>query len=61
MKGNDKGSLQESGSNVVSPKKNRFYALHSRGKKESSPDVVTDMLEVFSLNVCALLDLCATL
>ena len=38
------------------PKKNRFYALHSRGDQEDSPDVVTGMLQVLSINVYALLD-----
>ena len=32
------------------PKKNRFYALHSRCDQEESPDTVTGMLQVFSIN-----------
>ena len=38
------------------PKKNHFYALPSRGEQESSPDVVTSMLQVFSINVYDLFD-----
>ena len=41
--------------------KNRFYALRSRGEQETSLDVVTSMLKVFSLDVYALLDPGATL
>ena len=37
------GQAQESGSSNA-PKKNRFYAFRSRGKQETSPDVVTGML-----------------
>ena len=54
------GQAQESGSNV-DPKKNLFYALRSRGEQETSPDVVTVMLKVFSTDIYALLDLGATL
>ena len=32
-------------------KRNRFYELKARGEQESSPDVVTGMLQVFSVNV----------
>ena len=38
VKGKKKGSGQESGSNVDSPKKNYFYDLRSRGDEEISPD-----------------------
>ncbi|XP_069154386.1 uncharacterized protein [Solanum lycopersicum] len=43
LKGQYKGSgqAQASGSNVDTPKKNRFYLLRSRSEQESSPDVVT--------------------
>ena len=37
-------------------KRNRFYELKARGEQESSPDVVMCMLQVFSVNVYALLD-----
>ena len=43
------------------PKKNHFYALRSRGEQESSHNVVTDMFQVFSIDVYALLDPGATL
>ena len=61
MKGKDKGRGQASGSNVDALKKNHFYALRSRGEKESSLDVVTCMLKVFSIDMYVLLDLGATL
>ena len=44
-----------------SPKKNHFYALCFKGELESSLDVVTRMLHVFSIDVYALLDQGATL
>ena len=57
MNGQDEGSgeAQASDSNVDSLEKNRFYALRSRGEQESSPDVLTSMLLVFSIDVYALL------
>ena len=62
LKSQDKGSgqAQASGSSD-GPKKNHFYALHSRGEQETSLDIVTSMLKVFSLDVYALLDPGATL
>ena len=42
-------------------KRNQFYALHSRGDQEISPNDVTGMLQVFSINVYALLSPSATL
>ena len=47
--------------NPDAPNKNRFYALLSRGEQKESLDVVTGMLQVFSIHVYALLDPCATL
>ena len=44
------GQAQASGSSDA-PKKNHFYALRSRGEQESSPNVMTGMLNVFSLDV----------
>ena len=56
LNGQEKGcQAQASGSSDV-PKNNRFYAIHSRGEQETSPDVVTSMLEVFSIDLYALLD-----
>ena len=45
LKSQDKGSgqAQASGSSDA-PKKNRFYALRSRGEQETSPDMVTESL-----------------
>ena len=58
FKGQDKGSgqAQASGSNV-----DHFYALHSRDEQESSRDVGTVILQVFSIDVYALFDLGSTL
>ena len=63
MRGKDKdsGKYQASCSKVDPPKKNYFNALRSRGEQESSPDVVTGMLQVFAINVYCLLDPGATL
>ena len=57
-----KGSVksQASGSNEA-PIKNRFYALFSRGKQETFLDMVTGMLEVFSIDIYVILDPDATL
>ena len=54
------GQAQASGSNEASMK-NHFYALRSRSEQETSPDVVTVMLKVFSIDVYVLLDPGATL
>ena len=54
------GQAQASGSSDA-PKKNRFYALCSRGDEETYPDVVTGMWKIFTLDVYALLDPGATL
>ena len=63
VNGKDKscGKSQASGSNVDATRKNHFYILRSRGEQESSPDVVTGMLQFFSKNVYSLLDPGATL
>ncbi|XP_069155744.1 uncharacterized protein [Solanum lycopersicum] len=57
VRGQDKGSgqAQSSGFNDA-PKMNRFYALLSRGEQETSANVVTSILKVFSIDVYALLD-----
>ena len=56
LKSQDKGSgqSQASGSSDAS-KKNLLYALRSRGEQETSPYVVTGILEVFSFDVYVLL------
>ncbi|XP_015068697.1 uncharacterized protein LOC107013254 [Solanum pennellii] len=62
IRGQEKGSgqCQASGSNSDVPRKNHFYALRSRGDQEESLDVVTGMLQVFTINAFALLDPSAT-
>ena len=60
-KGKEGNQAQASGLSSVAPKKNRFYALRSRGDQEDSPNVLTIMLQVFSIIVYALLDTGATL
>ncbi|XP_027767790.1 uncharacterized protein LOC114074070 [Solanum pennellii] len=59
MKGQEKNG-QASGSSDA-PMKNHFYALRTRSEQETSPDVVTGMLQVFTIVVYALLDPGATL
>ena len=54
------GQAQACGSSDAS-KKNCFYALCSRGEQETSHDVVTGMLKIFTLDVYVLLDPGATL
>ena len=63
MKGQNKGSrhAQSSCSNVDPQKKNRFYALLSRGEQDPFPDMVTGMLKFFSVEVYVFLDPDATL
>ena len=62
LKSQDKGSGEDQASfSSDAPNKNHFNALHYRGEKENSPDVVTDMLKVLSLDVYALIDPGATL
>jgi len=60
-KGIDGKQATPSGLDSNAPKQNRFYAFHTRGEQESSPDVLTAMLKVFQLDVYALLDPGATL
>uniref|UniRef100_M1DJ04 Gag-pol protein n=1 Tax=Solanum tuberosum TaxID=4113 RepID=M1DJ04_SOLTU len=55
-KGREGKQSPPSGSGSNAPKKNRFYVLQTRGERESSPDVVTDTLKVFQLDVYGLQD-----
>ena len=50
------GEAKESNPSSDDPKRNQFYVLRSRGEQEESPDVVTDMLQVFSVDIYALLE-----
>jgi len=50
-KGREDKQTPQSSSNSNSQKQNRFYALQSRGDQERSPNVVTSMLKVFSIDV----------
>ena len=54
------GQSQSSGS-TDSLKKSRFYALCFRGEQETSPDMVTGLLTMFSIDVYILLDSDTTL
>ena len=58
MRGQEKGNgrAQSSGPILKPPKRNHFSTLRSRGEQEESPDVVTSMVQVFFINVYALLD-----
>ena len=58
-----KGSIQAQASSPSSNtlKSNRFYALHFRGEEEESADVVTGMLNVFSIDIYDLHDPVSTL
>ena len=60
MEVQDIESGKESFSNDAS-KKNHFYALRLRGDKETSPDVVTSIFKVFSVDIYALLYPSATI
>ena len=61
MKGQDNGIRQSSGSNVDPLKKNHFDALRPSGEQNSSSDVVTNMLQVFTIDLYDLLYLGTTL
>ena len=50
-----------SASNLDDPKKNHFYSILSQSYQESLPDVVSDMLKLFSFDVYDLWDPGATL
>jgi len=61
VQGREGKQAPPSGLNSDAPKKNHFYAFQSRSDQEGSLDLVTGMLQVFSINVYALLDPGATL
>ena len=61
VKGQDKASGKAQASDFNKAPKNNFYALRSRGEQETSPDVVTGMLKVLSIDAFALNYLSATL
>ncbi|XP_069155800.1 uncharacterized protein [Solanum lycopersicum] len=61
LKGQERGGQAQASGSSDAPKKNRFYALPSRGEHETSTDVVTGMLKVFSVDAYALLDPITTL
>ena len=56
----ESNQTQEWGLDYNAPQ-NYFYALKSRGDQEHFPDVIHSMLQVFSIDVYALLDLGSTL
>jgi len=55
-KGKEENQAPPSGSNSEAPKKSHFYALQSRSDQKGSSDVVIGMLQVFSIDIYALLD-----
>ncbi|XP_015078461.1 uncharacterized protein LOC107022337 [Solanum pennellii] len=59
--GKKNNQSQASGPSSDAPKKNCLYSLCSRGDQEDSPNVVTGILQIFSIIVYALLDPGATL
>ena len=63
VRSQEKGSCQdqESGPSFDAPKRDHFYALRSRHKQEEYPDVVTGMLQIFSIDIYNLHDPGATL
>ena len=62
LKSQDKGLVQDQASGYSdAPKKNHFYDLLCRGEQETSLDVMTGMLKVFSRDAYALLNHGATL
>ena len=49
MKGTEKSGKASGSSDGL--KKNYFYALRTRGEQQTTPDVVTGTLQVFSIDV----------
>ena len=60
-RGRENSHTQASSPNSNAPKKNHFYSLQYRVDQESSPNVVTRMLQLFSFDVYPLLDRGASL
>ncbi|XP_069144476.1 uncharacterized protein [Solanum lycopersicum] len=58
-KGSGQAQARSPGSDA--PKRNHFYVILSRGVQEESPDVVIGKVQVFSIDVYALLDPSAAL
>ena len=56
LKDQEKGIYAQASGSSDSPKKNRFYDLRSRGERETSPDVVTGLLKVFTIDAYDLRD-----
>jgi len=58
IRGQEKGSVQvqASGPRCDALKRNRLYVFLCRSDQEESPNVITSMLQVFSINVYDLLD-----
>ena len=63
VRGQEKGSTQAqiSGLSSHAPKRNPFYALRSRDNQEESPDLLTGILKVFSIDFYAFIDPGSTL
>ena len=53
-RGKESSKSQASGPSSDPSMNNCFYDLHSRGEQEDSPNDVTGMLRVFSINIYAL-------
>ena len=49
IQGKGNSQVQSSSRRFEAPKRNHFYALKARGEQETSPNVVTGMLQVFSI------------
>ena len=58
--GKENAQAQAISPNPNFPKKNHFYILQSLGDQENSPDVITAMFQVFSINNYSLSDSGAT-
>ena len=61
LKGQERGGKDQASCSSDAPKKKWLFARRSRVEQETSPDVVTDMLKVFSIDEYAFLDPDATL